>query len=679
MDLLEALKRSREEAQKSQDTSSPGAQATPNVFSPFKDLPGGIVDYERTGWLGGGTVPPVDYPDLSRPPLPQRPSLEPRKSSGTEAHRTKSLPQASNRSSISPSSLGLAIPPRKVSRTPSPEKRGGMLKTLRPGGKDGPRASSAKMPSSLRSRPPAAAKAATQAWGSTARLSLGQPMYSPSEPSRESTCAAVNSTSRTSFELPPSLDDTNHPMPRKASLNTDSSQSPFYFRYTDQTEPSCDPGRPKSFYAAPAPTGPTALDPEPSTQRGRRDRPLTPPHKHHAKPPPSRSKLHKDLPAIDSNTLTCRNEYPTPTIKPKKPTTATASRSRSTTSPNSSPTLMQEALDAGPSRSAPRRKAVAKGISTQKDRLENSAGSGDEDMSSGATIRADLPPTPTSQDSDTSCSESTSEARLWKERVDSIMKNLPKGVDEAAAKQIFNEIVIHGDEVHWDDVAGLEVAKSALKETVVYPFLRPDLFMGLREPARGMLLFGPPGTGKTMLARAVATESKSTFFAISASSLTSKFLGESEKLVRALFGLAKALAPSIIFVDEIDSLLSSRSGSGEHEASRRIKTEFLIQWSDLAKAAAGREQSERDRERGDASRVLVLAATNLPWAIDEAARRRFVRRQYIPLPEGHVRKLQLKTLLSHQKHSLTDEDLDKLVEMTDGRYSPGSLSWRCGS
>ena len=282
----------------------------------------------------------------------------------------------------------------------------------------------------------------------------------------------------------------------------------------------------------------------------------------------------------------------------------------------------------------------------------------------GNSMRAELPDTP-STDS-TEADQESEETDEWKRRTDEIMKNLPRGVDKQAAQQILNEIVIQGDEVHWDDVSGLVVAKSALKETVVYPFLRPDLFMGLREPARGMLLFGPPGTGKTMLARAVATESKSTFFAISASSLTSKFLGESEKLVRALFQLAKMLAPSIIFVDEIDSLLSSRSGSGEHEASRRIKTEFLIQWSDLQKAAAGSAINDKDKERGDATRVLVLAATNLPWAIDEAARRRFVRRQYIPLPEDWVRKQQVKTLLSHQKHELSDHDLDCLVKLTDG-------------
>lgn len=284
---------------------------------------------------------------------------------------------------------------------------------------------------------------------------------------------------------------------------------------------------------------------------------------------------------------------------------------------------------------------------------------------SSATGKTPAPPSPLLESvSDQEPAEkvtTSSSSDAWDQKVAHLLNNLPKGVDEAAAKQILNEIVIKGDEVHWSDVAGLEIAKDALKETVVYPFLRPDLFMGLREPARGMLLFGPPGTGKTMLARAVATESKSTFFAISASSLTSKYLGESEKLVRALFTMAKSLAPSIIFVDEIDSLLSARGGNSEHEATRRIKTEFLIQWSDLAKAAAGREATE-----GDASRVLVLAATNLPWAIDEAARRRFVRRQYIPLPEDWVRREQLLTLLAAQKHGMTDRELDLLVKKTEG-------------
>lgn len=248
-----------------------------------------------------------------------------------------------------------------------------------------------------------------------------------------------------------------------------------------------------------------------------------------------------------------------------------------------------------------------------------------------------------------------------------ILSKLPKGVDLQSARQILNDIVVRGDVVRWDDIAGLDGAKKALKEAVVYPFLRPDLFSGLREPARGMLLFGPPGTGKTMLARAVATESKSTFFSVSSSSLTSKWHGESEKLVRALFGLAKVLAPSIIFVDEIDSLLSARSSGSEHEASRRSKTEFLIQWSDLQRAAAGREQSARDKKEGDATRVLVLAATNMPWDIDEAARRRFVRRQYIPLPEHHVREQQLRTLLSHQHHELSDADIEVLVHVTEGK------------
>ncbi|CAD6503034.1 BgTH12-02705 [Blumeria graminis f. sp. triticale] len=232
--------------------------------------------------------------------------------------------------------------------------------------------------------------------------------------------------------------------------------------------------------------------------------------------------------------------------------------------------------------------------------------------------------------------------------IERLLEALPRGVDELAARKIFNEIVDTADEVHWDDVAGLDIAKTALKEAVVYPFLRPDLFVGLREPARGMLLFGPPGTGKTMLARAVATESKSTFFSISSSSLTTKIM-----------------APSIIFVDEIDSLLSSRR-SCENESTRRIKTEFLIQWSDLQRAAVGRPSERNEKERGDACRVLVLAATNIPWAIDEAARRRFIRRQYIPLPEEKTRESHLKSLLSHQNHDLQNDDIERLVILTKG-------------
>ncbi|SCV03110.1 LAME_0H07800g1_1 [Lachancea meyersii CBS 8951] len=252
-------------------------------------------------------------------------------------------------------------------------------------------------------------------------------------------------------------------------------------------------------------------------------------------------------------------------------------------------------------------------------------------------------------------------------KVSDVMRTL-EGVDEEACQHIVNEILVLGEKVYWDDIVGLNNAKNSLKETVVYPFLRPDLFKGLREPVSGMLLFGPPGTGKSMIAKAVATESQSTFFSISASSLLSKYLGESEKLVRALFYLAKRLSPSIIFIDEIDSLLTSRSDN-ENESSRRIKTEVLIQWSSLSNTTA------REREEGhlECGRVLVLAATNLPWAIDEAARRRFTRRLHIPLPERETRIAHLKKLLTFQKNTLTERDFEIVGKLTEG-YSGSDIT-----
>merc|ERR1719418_524717 len=115
----------------------------------------------------------------------------------------------------------------------------------------------------------------------------------------------------------------------------------------------------------------------------------------------------------------------------------------------------------------------------------------------------------------------------------------------------------NGTAVQWDDIAGLEFAKETVKEIVVFPLLRPDIFTGLRGPPKGILLFGPPGTGKTLIGKCIASQSKSTFFSISASSLTSKWVGEGEKMVRALFAVARVHQPSVVFIDEIDSVLSA--------------------------------------------------------------------------------------------------------------------------
>ncbi|CAE1290842.1 FIGNL1 [Acanthosepion pharaonis] len=155
-----------------------------------------------------------------------------------------------------------------------------------------------------------------------------------------------------------------------------------------------------------------------------------------------------------------------------------------------------------------------------------------------------------------------------------------KGIDPKIIELIMNEIMDHGPGVNWDDIAGLEFAKKNIKEIVVWPMLRPDIFTGLRGPPKGLLLFGPPGTGKTLIGKCIASQSKSTFFSISASSLTSKWVGEGEKTVRALFAVARCHQPTVIFIDEIDSLLSQRNDN-EHESSRRIKTEFLVQLNSL--------------------------------------------------------------------------------------------------
>jgi len=182
-------------------------------------------------------------------------------------------------------------------------------------------------------------------------------------------------------------------------------------------------------------------------------------------------------------------------------------------------------------------------------------------------------------------------------------------------------IVQEDPNVSWKDVCGLEQAKAQLKEAVVLPMRYPQLFKGKRQPWRGILLYGPPGTGKSYLAKAVATEASSTFFSVSSSDLISKFQGESEKLVRALFELARKKTPSVVFIDEIDSLCSTRSAN-DGDNSKRIKTEFLVQMQGVGKVMDG---------------ILILAATNDPVGLDPAMRRRFQKRIYISLPNDGAR------------------------------------------
>ncbi|XP_071236757.1 fidgetin-like protein 1 isoform X1 [Salvelinus alpinus] len=241
--------------------------------------------------------------------------------------------------------------------------------------------------------------------------------------------------------------------------------------------------------------------------------------------------------------------------------------------------------------------------------------------------------------------------------VDERLKNFEPKIIEL----IISEIMDDGPPVAWDDIAGLEFAKATIKEIVVWPMLRPDIFTGLRGPPKGILLFGPPGTGKTLIGKCIACQSGATFFSISASSLTSKWVGEGEKMVRALFAIARCHQPAVIFIDEIDSLLSQRM-DGEHDSSRRIKTEFLVQLDGAATSAD--------------DRVLVVGATNRPQEIDEAARRRLAKRLYIPLPEAAARRQIVSHLMAREKSQLGEDELETVVTGTEG-FSGADMTGLC--
>lgn len=211
--------------------------------------------------------------------------------------------------------------------------------------------------------------------------------------------------------------------------------------------------------------------------------------------------------------------------------------------------------------------------------------------------------------------------------------------------------------VAFSDVAGLDEVKSDLRQAVVFPLQMPQMYETGRVTAySGIMLYGPPGTGKTLLAKAVATEGQAkTFMHIKLSSLSSKYVGESEKLVAMVFTVARENAPTVMFFDEIDALMGERSDS-DHEVSQRVKNEMLDQIDGLSSNTAS-------------ERLFILAATNLPWHIDSAFSRRMSRWIYIPLPCELARAQIIVGALNKlggDNHTLSDSEINRIVERTDG-------------
>ncbi|XP_050399483.1 uncharacterized protein LOC126816803 [Patella vulgata] len=242
--------------------------------------------------------------------------------------------------------------------------------------------------------------------------------------------------------------------------------------------------------------------------------------------------------------------------------------------------------------------------------------------------------------------------------------NIPDGNGEDVQKKnrrsAISDTIVKSGTITFDDVAGLQDAKTALREAIIMPFIYPHLFTGGRKPWKRILLYGPPGTGKSRLAQAIASEIKSTFYCVSSADIISSWVGESEKLIKELFCHATSNSGrSVIFIDEIDSITRQRN-TREEEHTRRIKTELLKQME-------GADNSD------STDKIFLLCATNCPWELDVAFLRRFQKRIYIQLPERDAR-IQLMKLHCHGSDcNISENEWNSLADATEG-YSGSDIA-----
>ncbi|XP_024142986.1 fidgetin [Oryzias melastigma] len=225
-----------------------------------------------------------------------------------------------------------------------------------------------------------------------------------------------------------------------------------------------------------------------------------------------------------------------------------------------------------------------------------------------------------------------------------------KNSDSNLVEMVTTEILQQGSAVDWSDIAGLDMAKAAIKEEILWPILRPDMFSGLATIPRSLLLFGPQGSGRSLLARCMASHLGAAFFRLNGSTLVTKWLGEGDKIIQASFLVARCRQPAVVFISDVDLLLSAQLS--EDSPVNHLKSELLIQLDSILTSAE--------------DQVLVVCSTSNPEKIPDSLRRYFTKRLLIPLPDGTARHQIISQLLSQHNYCLSDKEMSLLVQRTEG-------------